>query len=489
MKKIINFVLVLCLFVSSFFVLTACNNDLSAIVGTYSNTFYEAGLGKCETKLAVEKNGKFTYSFASTNGTSTKEFLLSGTLKLDKDGNIVDFTMENAAEAILAMKEVFMGNELPAELIEMNENSYTEICSLNAMLGGVLKEYISFCDGYVVMALPVGSSLLANQVLYKDGTEKLAEGEFIKFYTEKEAMKINYSMDAVIGNRIPTFETDYYFVKNAFDISTQKAEFISKLNTISGSYYANEIGYGKFVDNSIKDVENFDLSKVGVGTGTIKLMNNKGEELISQQVTYTVVETKEELPENLAKTLEVLDENSDDFTIKFIQKNENLYDLNWKIEHNTFKDPDAVKNVLLNETNCTGDTKIVNITGYDKTKTGYQVVTIEYQGAEIQKAVFVYDETINPVISASVKSGSKVVITKTVGTTTSYALDCTNVKITLKKADSTSTEVALQQSQIIELKELSNYRTDDEMIFGYDYKFNGKTYTFYCAFDVEVVDA
>lgn len=106
--------------------------------------------------------------------------------------------------------------------------------------------------------------------------------------------------------------------------------------------------------------------------------------------------------------------------------------------------------------------------------------------------IYVYDENDNPVVDVRVASGAKLVITKTTTeTTTNYAVDYSQAKLTEVKADGTeSAEQTLSSANALNLKtDLSQYENGDRVYFKYDVTNAGKTYTFYIFLDVEIVNA
>lgn len=489
MKKFINYLLVLCLIVPCFFVLTACDNGNvpASIVGTYSNTYVDLDYAAQNTiSLDIRNDGSFTYSISQSSGIADSYLAIDGKIVFDENKQVEDVQINNLIDGIAGAKESILGNILPKQLLDMGPDEYYQMMMFQNMFGDILKECLYFGNDYLVLTFGTSSSY---QVLYKSTAKKFAENDFITFFTEKDYYDLRNSMYVAMNRKVVTYKTDYYFIKNSFDLTdaTAKADFIETLNSESEILVANKYGHGRIDDADIKDIEDFDLTTAGEKVGTIKLQINNAN--ITVRVTYTVVEDKSCLPSNQIEEIKVINDSSSSFDIDYIAKDTDIYSLGWQLLYETFSS--SSKNYVdLDETNCTGDEKIVTITGYDKTKTGFQLVTFEYLGEKISQAVFVYDETVNPVIDISYITDAKVVITKTtVDTQTTYSIDYTNAKINLIKADGSEVEQRLTANETFELQDLSSYKNFDYIYFAYNYKFGGKTFTFYVEIEVEVVEA
>lgn len=490
MKKFINYLLVLCLIVPCFFVLTACDsgNVPASIVGTYSNAYVDFGMESIKNTISLDirNDGSFTYSISESFGITEGCLEIDGKIVFDENQQVKDVEIYNLIDGIAGAKESILGNILPKQLLDIDPDMYYEMMIMQNMFGDVLKEGLYFGNDYLVLTFGTSSTY---QVLYKSTAKKFAENDFITFYTEKDYYDLRNSMYVATNQKVLTYKTDYYFIKNSYDLTdaTEKADFIKTLNSESEVLVANKYGFGRIDDADIKDIEGFDLTTAGEKVGTIKLQINNAN--ITVSVTYTVVEDPSGLPDNQIEKIKVINDSSSSFDIDYIEKGTDIYSLGWQLSYETFNSS-SKKYVDLDETNCTGNEKLVTITGYDKTKTGFQLVTFEYLGEKISQAVFVYDETVNPVIDISYITDAKVVITKTtVDTQTTYSIDYTNAKINLIKADDSEVEQRLTANDTVELQDLSTYENEDDIYFAYNYKFGGKTFTFYVAIEVEVVEA
>ncbi len=481
-KTIITTLLAIFLIAATMFTLTACGGGKAgSVAGTYTNEIID-GDGKIEITLDVKKDGGFSYLAKESGGLETSEYGLTGTMSVDENKKITSIELNDIANALLNAKNTFLGNILPAE--ELDSSYYLELSAINGIIGDYLKQCVIFGDDYV-MLLVYGGNI---QIMYKEGAEKLAKDTVVQFYTEKDAMDLEGSLSFISGYKRETYETDYYFVKDAFDLtdSTGKSDFIEELTESSYAFITDRLGNVEAASPEIQDVSDFDLTTAGKKTGVIKYKS--AGSVVEKQVTYTVVEAEEDLPCYQLKNYELVNDNStyelDDVT--YVAANTELFSLGWRIKYNTF-DSSTYVYEQINEENCTGDAKVIDIVGYDKTKTGYQLITVKYKGIEIEQSIFVYSDTVNPVVYVYSPYGSKVVITAPAeGSTDVYTADYTNAKIKIVKADGTETEETVAKVNAVNMDELKNYENGDEITFAYQYVFDGVTYTFYFDIQVEV---
>ncbi len=320
---------------------------------------------------------------------------------VDEDKNVTDVKLVDLDD-YKSLDYVFgtlIENESSADMM-------LEIKLILGMIGDTLTDYVSFDfgDGYVVM-----ESGGTPSILYKDGAKRLAYDTVYAFMTEKEYTVKEISLSSLImlgSTRVPSFDGDYYLLKNdAFDLTKaeDKAGLLETLSDLSLAVKVDHLGYLEYSGVEIVDASGFNLATVGTRSGVIKYKS--AGVTVEKTVTYTVIEDREvEHPLYQASEARY---NSIFNEVTYVEKGTELYNRGWEITYELFTrhDSDNVK-VSINEENCTGDTKIVDIIGYDKTKTGLQTVGIKFRGYEKKITVFVYDETVNPVISMSLVSKS-----------------------------------------------------------------------------------
>lgn len=496
MNKFLGFVLSLCLIVPSVWLFAACGDEESEtanvpkdVAGTYTSVSYNTSPSGYASKFVVtftlSENGKYTMIINAYDGIIYNEIVLAGTMSVDNN-KIVGCTVTSSLGDIT--KKFVLGNKLPGGL------SVTyEVELFKQMIAESLKNGIEFGKDYMTF-IDVASGDSDAYVLYKDGATKFAEGAVIKAFTEKQSAEFAMTEAMLMGVSVPTYEADYYVTKYKYDLTKVgvdetggKVDFIEYLGNRTFALIAEEYGNIGIEALDITDITGFDLTTVGKRTATIKYMN--GSATVSMQVSYMVVEDQYGLPENKVTKLELKGANSAMYDgLIYVTKGHNLYELGWTLSTNTVTGNCEEDDVLINEANCTGDTKVIDIIGYNKDTTGYQLVTIKYRGAELKLPIFVYDETTKPYISVNVKWGSNVVIKKTPrGETFTYEMDCSNAIIELGTINSTTkTEATLTQAQAVDLKTLSTYEDGDLIVFAYNYTFDGKTFTFYVSLNVEV---
>ncbi len=480
-KTMITTLLAIFLIVATMFTLTACGGGKAgSVAGTYTNEIID-GDGKIEITLDVKKDGGFSCSVKESCGLEANEYELTGTISVDENKKITSIELNDLADVLLNAKNTFLGNILPAE--ELDSSVSLEITAFNGIIGDYLKECVIFGDDYVLLLMYSGDS----QIMYKEGAKKFAKDTVVQFFTKKDAMEFESGL-SFIGLKQETYETDYYFEKGAFDLTdaTGKSDFIEELTNSSYAVVIDRSGNVNVTSPIIEDVTGFDLTAAGKKTGVIKYKS--AGSVIEKQVTYTVVEAKEDWPRYQLKNYELVNDSSayelDD--IEYVAANTELYSLGWSIEYNTFASSEYVYEQI-NEENCTGNAKVIDIVGYDKTKTGYQLITVKYKGVELKQAIFVYSDTVNPVVKVYRSNDSKVVITAPAeGSNGEYTADYTNAKIKVKKADGTIEEKTVAKVNAVNMDELKNYENGDEITFAYEYVFDGVTYTFYCDIQVEV---
>lgn len=489
MKKFLNFLLVICLIVPSLLLLTACGETsedkaLKSVAGIYTNVVVEDIYGdimKSDYTFELKENGEFKFVQKRSEGIESEEVVLVGKLSVDKNKNVTDVKLDSSVDFMSSGDSIF-GVALPddekADLSEYYENQfYTELYNK------ILESGMSFNQDYMVIGL-AGDYIL----MYKDGATRLGKDVVLDFLTQKDLYDLESTLAVVYGESLPTFETDYYFVKDAdFDISTEEAknDFISELQ--SGSYIVvtNYLGNAEMVGATISDVSGFDLTTAGTKSAVVKYQS--AGSVVEKQVSYTVVEDQDGLPMNNVKEIEVVDSTKYDLDdVVYIEAGTELYTLSWKVEYRTYASSTR-KYINIDQENCEGTTKVVDIVGYNKDQTGTQIVTVTYRGKQYKQLVFVYNDTVNPVVEAYALSGSQVVITKTAnGAEYDYTIDYSSANIVLKKADGTTSKESLTAAQAIGLDQLQNYDNGDEIIFGYNYTYNNVVYTFYVSVEVVI---
>lgn len=481
MKKVLNYILAICLFLPSIFALTACGKTstpeqeaLKSVAGIYTNAIIDNE--KTEYTFDLKEDGSFTYTTKEFDGIEISIYTMSGTLKVDKDKHVTDVKFNDIITGFVPVESI-LGTILPQEELGLSEKY--EAMLIEELYNILFASGINFQQDYMILDL-IGNVT----IMYKADATRLNEGTVLSFITEKEYYDANSVYSDIMGTSTPKYETDYYFEKDCYDLTKDedKADFIEELEDASTIIISDYWGNLNSDTPTIKSISDFDITTAGVKTGTITYESNGVE--VQKQVSYTVVENKENLPINQVKELKLRDKNNSTLDdILFVAKDAEFYSLNLKLRATTY-DYDT-NTILLNEENCTGDSKVIDIVGYDKTKTGYQLVTVKYRNAECKQSIFVYSEEVNPVINAYSPSASKVVITKT---STGYDIDYSNAKIQVKTADGASTEESLTSNQVINQKQLKDYEDDDYMTFSYNYTYNNTTYTFYVNVRVQVVD-
>ena len=231
---------------------------------------------------------------------------------------------------------------------------------------------------------------------------------------------------------------------------------------IKTDYYGN----AEFGGLEITDVEGFDLTTAGSKTATIKYMNQTTE--VSKQVSYIVVESEEDLPRNQVKDFELYNSNK----IIYLNQADSLYKQGYRLEYNTFGDSSS-KYVDINETNCIGANKVVNVTGYDNTKVGYQVVSFEYRGKVYKQAFFIYNETVDPIKNISKVDECRVEISRPENT-----VRIVNPELTISRMSGATEKATLTMDWAINKKNLQDYKDGDQILFEYKYNLEGKEYSY-----------
>lgn len=474
MKKIINFVLVLCLILPSIFLLSACSSgEAGSVAGTYSNSFIADGV-RTDIVVTIKKDGSFTYSTKTSEGLHFQESKLSGNLSVDSNKKVTNCSLTNL-DSLLSKNASFLGNLLPEE--EIPREALLEVTLLGSFVGDAVKECFKFTNDYMIIC-----STHEPMVLYKNGVEKYAKDSVLHFFSEKGMMDLLNALNIFdIDTKPVNYKTDYYFSRSQYDLNTDagKQSLLEYLNNYSKVMIADYLGNAELTYTNITKFANFDLSTTGEKTGTITYMS-AGKE-VNKEVTYTVLKDESDHPKNEITSYELYD--SSKYTLKsveFIAKDTELYNLNWKFGYKAENSSSNRNYEDINEENCTGDNKTVTISGYNKATAGYQLVSVEYRGKIYKQAVFVYDENNNPAFDADSAEGNSVKINKTNdGVKDVYSLDCSNTKIVLYYANGTSETKNLTSNQAINLDDLKNYENDDTITFAYNYTYNEQTYTFY----------
>lgn len=494
MKKFLTTMCALCLAVPCIFLFAGCggNNDntdtktknyASQIAGTYTNTYYVYDYpdtyNKAEATLEIKNDGSYLLTEKDIDGVMTTTTSMRGKFVINQDNSVKSMTIDNFNELMQnGIVQSFLGNVLPTEEQVYDSSSLTS--NIKENMEALLKDSISFTDSYAFIGAGIG---MDNEILYKNGATKLAEGTVLKVITTAEYSK---AVDSIYGSSAPTYETDYYIVKNAsLDLTKEddKTGFIDTLSMSTFAYTINDLG-GVSVDClMINDVEDFDLKTVGVRTGKIKYAN--ATETVTKSVTYTVVETDADLPENQVTKCTLVDSAGEEVEdVIAIEKNKDIYSLNLKLSYETYKG--WGQSVTIIAETCEGTNSIITISGYDKSKTGYQVVSFTYGGQTCKQAFYVYDSTDNPVVAVNLSADAKVTITKTVsGTTTTYTPTVTGTLTeTTIGGSEVATPVELTMEMAVNLmSDLSMYEGGDTVLFAY----TKDSATFLFAVTVEVV--
>ena len=491
MKKLFYSLLMVCLVVPCLFLITACNktdteggtgtgetNYASQIAGSYSNCMFEEDgdnhLSKNITEITINENGQFKLSSQTDDGIENSYQSLKGTFTVDENKKITNVTFDNVENALNLSMQI-LGNELPIDKSE--EFDEDMIKAIQKMLETFFEKTTTFGSGY--MALVIDEPI----ILYTANTDKLPEGTVVSTWTEKDIKLISASM-MELDLRL---ETDYYFQKDEVIDLTDEESMASFANSISlQGFVVDEDGNIDMQTLKVDSVSGLNLAQVGTGNAILKYTVNEVEHELN--VTYTVVETEDQLPQNRVTKVKV---DSED--LAFVEKGFDLYSLGLELEYATATSTMSYNTPIeITSENCTGENPLIVVTGYDNTKNGYQEITFTYKGASCKIAVYVYDEHDNPVVDVKVASGAKLVITKTTtGTTTNYELDYSQAKLSEVKADGTeSAEKTLSSANALNLKtDLSQYEDGDSVYFKYDVTNAGETYSFYIYLEIEIVNA
>ncbi len=472
MKKFLNAMLALCLIVSCMFVLTACGGDdgsgknyADAVAGKYSGTVYDiyssSSSEKNTTVLDIKADGKFTLTMTTVRDVLTEIVELKGTMVVNKDNKVTSVKFDNFAEMVDSGAVYMFGNLMPK-----NEEDSSEMESMIPIIEKIytemFKDNLAFGDSYVLFIL--GDNI---QILYKENTQKLAKNTVLRVFTEKEYNDLEKSFSYY--GKYAEYEADYYLVKNAeFDLADEatKNELIAALAEETVAITTDYYGNAEFDNLEITGVEGFDLTTAGSKTATIKYKNQTTE--VSKQVSYIVVEDEEDLPRNQVKDFELYNNNK----IIYLNQENSLYEQGYRLEYDTFGDGSS-RYIDVNETNCTGDNKIVTVTGYDKTKAGYQVVSFEYRGKVYKQAFFLYNETIDPIESISKVYECRVEITRPENT-----VRIVNPRLTINRISGATGEDTLNMDWAINMKNLQDYEDGDQILFEYKYNLDGREYSY-----------
>lgn len=479
-KTIITTLLAIFLIAATMFTLTACGGGKAgSVAGTYTSVIY--GSHKTEITFTIEKDGKFSLVTVENDGFTSEETSITGVISVDENKEVTACSIDDILEAMVGRKSTFLGNILPDE--EIDSTDYLELSVMSGIIEDYFKDNIVFKDNYILFEMGDNP-----QIFYKKDTEKLAKGTVLKFYSQKDVMELEGGLSSLLGSKKETYETDYYFVKGAFDLTTEidKNDFIDGIAYESNVLKVTDI-YGNVRKTipEIKGISGFDLTTVGNKTGVIKYQDR--DKVVEKTVTYTVVETGEDLPINQIKEAYLVGSSSSYKLNKvvYVSQDTEAYNFGWRIRTENY-DYDTVY-VKIDQENCTGDTKVIDIVGYDKTKTGYQLITIKFKGVELKQAIFVYSDTVNPVIEVYGSYGSEVVITAPAeGGNGEYTADFTNAKFTVKKADGTTETLTATKEDAVALVAWKDYEDGDYIDFVYKYTFNGVEYSFYYEIRVSI---
>lgn len=483
MKKFLKAMIALCLVVSCMFVLSACGektgdgtkNYANKVAGKYSNTsFFTASSvvsKKNITAIDIKEDGKFEFSITEISDVSKEATVIKGTMVFDENKNVVEVTFDNFAESFDNI-EYYFGNKLP-ENEDYNDmpDMYN---SLEKVYAALFENCFSFNDSYAVFCL--GTEI---KVMYKENAKKLADNSVLRVFTEKEYVEFGQILNMSKLNA--KYEADYYFVKNeAFDISDQtiKSTFIEELEDVTYGIVTDYLGNGELDNLDITDIEGFDLTTVGTKIATIKYMDKTTE--VSKQVSYKVVESKDDVPMNQIKEFELTKYGNRVSGLVYINQSESLYEKGYKLRYNTFGEL-SPKYIALTVENCTGDNKVVTVTGFDNAKTGYQVASFEYRGKTYKQAFFVFNESVDPIDQIRKPLDCKVQIDKTENTMTIL-----NPTLTIEKKSGATETVTINKDWAINLNSLQNYEDGDWIIFEYNYTFDGQPYTYWFSINVVI---
>lgn len=483
MKKIFNFALAACLILPGFFAFTGCGESpeqkaMKAVAGTYSNVVLKEDTNdavKSQYVFDLKDDGAFTYGMTTFDGIKTKSVEIRGELSVDENKNIVDMEVLDIGNSTNGIEYIF-GNILPPKEVERE----ITLAGYKIMFQQWMRSGVSFHGDYMIVNLYEDCS-----IMYKDDATKFSKDTVFKFYTAKDMNQAKGEFMSVMGDSVPSYEYDYYFVKDGFNLTNaaEKAEFIEEIEDSSWMLSTDRFGGLNIEYASLEGISDFDLTTTGVRKGVITYKSNGAN--VEKEVTYKVVESDDELPENQLKSGELQSSSDSLKSVEYIQAGKEIYELGWKFFYNLFDSSGA--SLPINEANCTGADKIFTIEGYNKDITGYQVVTIQYLNKKCQQAVFVYNDTVNPIINAYTVYDSKVVITKTtVEGVDSYTIDYSNAKIELKKANGDTTQEVLTAAQTVDLGELKDYESGDKILFAYNCSYGDYAYTYYVFVKVTV---
>lgn len=489
MKKIFNFALAACLILPGFFAFAGCGESpeqkaMKAVAGTYSNVVLKEDTNdavKNQYVFDLKDDGAFTYDMTTFDGIKTRSVEIRGELSVDENKNIVDMEVLDIGNSTSGAGYIF-GNILPPDEVEQE----VTLAGYKLMFQQWMRSGVSFHGDYMIVNLYEDCS-----IMYKDDATKFAKDTVFKFYTAKDMNQAKGEFMSVMGYTVPSYEYDYYFVEDSFNLTNaaDKTAFIEEIEDSSWMLSTDRFGGLNIEYASLEGISGFDLTTTGVRNGVITYKSNGAN--VEKEVTYKVVESDDELPENqlqegeLKKSSGESSSSSDLKSVEYIVAGTEIYELGWKFSYQTFDYDGAT--LPINEANCTGTDKIFTIEGYNKDATGYQVVTIQYLNKKCQQAVFVYNDTVNPVINAYTVSSSKVVITKTtVEGVDNYEIDYSNAKIELKKANGDTTQEVLTAAQTVDLGELKDYEGGDKILFAYNCNYGDYAYTYYVFVKVTV---
>ena len=454
-----------------FFALLSCGGDngsgknyADAVAGKYSGTVYESyGSGSSEmntTVLDIKKDGKFTLTMTTVRDVLTEIVELNGSMVVSKENKVTSVKFDNFGKVIDSGNVYMFGNLIPKNQ-EDNSDMASMVAAIEKIYTEMFKENLAFSNSYVLFIL--GDNV---QILYKENTQKLAENTVLRIFTEKETNDFEKSLS--FDEKLPVYEADYYLVKNTeFNLAdvTMKKDLIDILSEETVAIKTDYYGNAEFGGLEITDVEGFDLTTAGSKTATIKYMNQTTE--VSKQVSYIVVESEEDLPRNQVKDFELYNSNK----IIYLNQADSLYKQGYRLEYNTFGDSSS-KYVDINEINCIGTNKVVNVTGYDNTKVGYQVVSFEYRGKVYKQAFFIYNETVDPIKSIS-KVECRVEISRPENT-----VRIVNPELTISRMSGATKKATLTMDWAINKKNLQDYKDGDQILFEYKYNLEGKEYSY-----------
>lgn len=489
MKKFLNVLLVVCFIVPCFFMITACNqndpnndkNALAQIAGRYSTTYYQHG-DYMEMVLSVSKDGKYSLTQTELDGVSSSVTTVDGFMTVDKNKNITSMTVNDLTDMLSGGDRYFLGNKLEVSLI-LSSAEGVEIEFIGNMMAEAFKNCIKFKNGYVFIADMEGSNAF---VLYKDGQKKLSENDMLALMTTKDMYAISNAMSLLSSSKVPVYEYDMYLLQNeSFDATNTEhmADLIDEVEANCRLYYINKFGEAEYSGAQITKVENFNVATAGNGTGKVTFKVADKEYVV--EVTYKVVESDNQKPENEIWAVELDVEDK----LSFVEQGTELTTLGWELECSKYL-TSSRDYVEINDVNCTGDNKVVTISGYDKTKTGYQVVTFTYRGLSCKQSIFVYSDTVNPLVGFDVNNTTFLTIKKSA---TATSVDYSTLEFTLTYASEKTeskeySELNADDISLVNAVAFDKYETGDKVIVKYNYKYEEKTYTFYDEVVVNVVN-